>query len=141
MASMSNLARLLKESWGLVEEQQTVDGYLRGLGRDHRKFHVQPEHYGQVKSALLEALRVFAGEGWSIEYEQAWSDMYDLIANKMIAGAQDDTDPPYWHAEVLTHERRGPDVAVFTCRPLHPLRFRAGQYVSVECRYQPRMWR
>jgi len=26
-------------------------------------------------------------------------------------------------------------------RPLQPLEFRAGQYVSIECRYQPRLWR
>src|SRR2546429_7387384 len=33
---------------------------------------------------------------------------------------------------------RGTDIAVFTCRPLQPLEHRAGQYVSVECAYQPR---
>ena len=59
----------------------------------------------------------------------------------MIAGADADTNPPYWHAEVLTHERRGADIAVFTCRPMQPLEYRAGQYVSIECRYQPRLWR
>ena len=42
---------------------------------------------------------------------------------------------------MLTHERRGTDIAVFTCRPLQPLEHRAGQYVSVECAYQPRLWR
>src|SRR5436305_8441240 len=59
----------------------------------------------------------------------------------MTAGAGANTNPPYWHAEVLTHERRGADIAVFTCRPLQPLEYRAGQYVSVETRYQPRLWR
>ena len=33
------------------------------------------------------------------------------------------------------------DVAVFACRPMQPLKFRAGQYVSIETRYQPRLWR
>jgi NAD(P)H-flavin reductase len=59
----------------------------------------------------------------------------------MLAGAAADANPPYWHAEVLTHERRGRDIAVFTCRPLSQMDYRAGQYVSVECRYQPRLWR
>ena len=186
---MSNLSKLLKESWTLVEEYQDkvagyfyariflshpqlrdlfpvqmdvqrarllgaivtavqslddperFDEYLRSLGRDHRKFHVNPEHYDVVRVALLEALRTFAGEQWSIEYDQAWRDAYDVIARKMIAGADADTNPPYWHAEVLTHERRGADIAVFTCRPMQPLEYRAGQYVSIECRYQPRLWR
>jgi len=124
------------------EDPERFHEYLRALGRDHRKFHVEPEHYGQVKAALLEALRVNAGERWNVTYEQAWSDIYDVIADAMIAGARDDQhNPPYWHAEVLTHERRGPDIAVFTCRPLQPLTFRPGQYVSIECRYQPRLWR
>jgi len=124
-----------------VDDPERIGAYLRGLGRDHRKFHVQPHHYREVKEALLEALRHVAGEEWSSAYEQAWNDVYDLIADTMIAGAAEDPNPPYWHAEVLSHERRGSDIAVFTCRPLQPLRFRAGQYVSIECNYQPRLWR
>ena len=91
----------------------------------------------------MEALRTFAGEQWSIEYDQAWGDAYAVIAKKMLAGAEADTNPPYWHAEVLAHERRGRDIAVFTVPPAAaPLEYRAGQYVSVECpRYQPRLWR
>jgi NAD(P)H-flavin reductase/hemoglobin-like flavoprotein len=187
---MSNLARLLKESWTLVEEQQDklasyfyarmflsnpqlrdlfpvqmdvqrarllgaivsavqclddperFDEYLRSLGRDHRKFHVSPEHYDVVGAALIEALRTFAGPEWSVEFDQAWSDAYAVIARKMIAGADDDShNPAYWHAEVIEHERRSRDIAVMTVRPLQPVDYRAGQYFSVECKYQPRLWR
>jgi NAD(P)H-flavin reductase/hemoglobin-like flavoprotein len=187
---MSNLSRLLKESWTLVEEQQDklasyfyarmflsqpglrelfpiqmdvqrarllgaivtavqsvddperFDAYLRSLGRDHRKFHVSAEHYDLVGAALMEALRTFAGAEWTIEFDQAWRDAYDVIARKMIAGAEDDeSQPPYWHAEVLYHERRSRDIAVVTVKPLQPLEYRAGQYMSLECRYQPRLWR
>jgi len=124
-----------------LEDPERFDDYLNGLGRDHRKFHVTPEHYDVVGRALLESLRAFAGEQWSLEYDQAWADAYAIIAKKMQAGADADTNPPYWHAEILTHERRSRDIAVLTCRPLSPLEFRAGQYVSVETRYQPRLWR
>jgi len=124
-----------------LEDPDRFEEYLRALGRDHRKFHVTPEHYDVVGGALLESLRAFAGEHWTIEYEQAWRDAYDVIAKKMLAGADEDDNPPYWHAEVLTHERRSRDIAVITCRPLAPLDYRAGQYVSVETRYQPRLWR
>lgn len=185
----SNISRLLKTSWELIEDRQdtlasyfyarmflsnpqlrdmfpvqmniqrarllgaivaaiqgyddpeNIDDYLRSLGRDHRKFAVEPQHFEMVKDALMEALREVAGEAWNVQFEQAWSDVYDLIARKMIAGALDDDEPPFRYAEVLTHERRGFDVAVFTCRPLSPMRFRAGQYVSIECGYQPRLWR
>jgi NAD(P)H-flavin reductase/hemoglobin-like flavoprotein len=187
---MGDLARLLKESWTLVEEQQDkvagyfyariflshpslrdlfpvqmdvqrarllgaivtavqtledpekFDEYLRALGRDHRKFHVHPDHYAVVGGALIEAMRAFAGEQWGVEYDQAWGDAYNVIAQKMLAGADADTNPPYWHAEVLAHERRGSDIAVFTVQPMQQLDYRAGQYLSLECpKYQPRMWR
>ena len=187
---MGDLARLLKESWGLVEEKQDkvagyfyariflshpelrdlfpvqmdlqrsrllnaiitavqtlgdperFDGYLRALGRDHRKFHVEPAHYEVVGGALIEAMRSYAGEQWSVEYDQAWADAYAVIAAKMTAGAEADTNPPFWYAEVTEHERRAQDIAVFKCAPMQPLEFRAGQYLSLECpRIQPRLWR
>jgi NAD(P)H-flavin reductase/hemoglobin-like flavoprotein len=125
-----------------LDDPERLDEYLRGLGRDHRKFHTTPEQYDVVRGALMDALRTFAGDQWSPEYDQAWRDAYDAIARKMVQGAEEDSaNPPYWHAEVLTHERRSRDIAVFTCRPLQPIEYRAGQYVSVECKYQPRLWR
>ncbi|MEV0392900.1 globin domain-containing protein [Polymorphospora rubra] len=139
----ARLLGALVTSMQLVDDPDRSDEYLHALGRDHRKFHVEPEHYEVVGGALLEALRAFAGERWSIEYDQAWREAYQAISARMIAGAATDTNPPYWNAEVLTHERRGPDVAVLTCRPLqYPLPYRAGQYVSVESpRHRPRLWR
>jgi NAD(P)H-flavin reductase/hemoglobin-like flavoprotein len=188
---VESIARLLKESWALVEEDrgrlaehfyarlflldpdlrqlfpaelagqgdrfldamtlaiqvmgdvERFDEHLRGLGRDHRKYHVTAEHYETVGVALLDALRSTAGDGWTLEYDQAWRDTYAVIAERMQAGAAADENPPFWHAEVLTHERHGPDTAVLTVRALqYPLRWRAGQYVSVEVpRCLPRVWR
>src|SRR5262245_53769092 len=177
---MGDLARLLKESWSLVEEHQDkvagyfyariflshpdlrdlfpvhmdvqrsrllnaivtavqtlgdpekFDQYLRDLGRDHRKFHVEPKHYEVVGGALIEAMRRYAGEQWSVEFDQAWADAYTAIAAKMMGGADSDTRPAYLYAEVVAHERRGQDIAVFTAFPMQPLDFRAGQYVSLE---------
>lgn len=188
---MENFARLLKESWALVEgdrerlsgyfyarlflldpnlrklfpvqmagqgdrlleaivtavhtvgDPESFDEYLRALGRDHRKYHVTPDSYTTMGVALLDALRTSAGDGWNLEYDQAWRDAYTAMAEKMLAGAAADQNPPFWHAEVLSHERHGPDTAVLTVRALqHPLPWRAGQYVSVEVpRYHPRVWR
>jgi NAD(P)H-flavin reductase/hemoglobin-like flavoprotein len=125
-----------------IGDPEKFDTWLQALGRDHRKFHVEPEHYEVVGGALLEAMRVHAGEHWSVEYDQAWADAYAVIASKMLQGAEADTNPPYWYAEVVAHERRAQDIAVFTVQPMQPLEFRAGQYLSVECpRIQPRLWR
>lgn len=125
-----------------LDDPERFDGYLRGLGRDHRKFEVTPEQYAVVGDALLESLRIFGGERWTPEFDQAWRDAYGLIAQKMIDSAAGDTNPPYWVAEVLSHERRGRDVAVLTVQPGQRMEYRPGQYVSVECPVrQPRLWR
>lgn len=132
----------------IVRVVQTVDDperfatYLRGLGRDHRKFHVRPAHYAIVGDCLIEALREHSRGGWTAEYDQAWRDAYRAIAAKMMDGAEADADsPPCWHAEVVDHERRARDIAVFTVRPWPELPFRAGQYVTVETPHRPRLWR
>jgi len=111
------------------------------LGRDHRKFRVESVHFGMIGQALIDSLRAFAGERWSPAYEQAWQDAYRVIARKMLTAAQEDTNPPFWHAEIVSHERRARDIAVFTCRTMQPLPYRAGQYVSIESDRQPRVWR
>lgn len=188
--NVSDLQRLLKESWTLVEEEQEklagyfyarmfirqpglrdlfpatmdvqrarllgaivnaiqtienperFDEYLRSLGRDHRKFHVQPEQYDIVGAALIESLRTFARDQWTFEYDQAWRDAYDVISRKMLSGAEADCNPAWWHAEVVAHERRSRDIAVLTVKPLQQLDYRAGQYVSVESpAHHPRVWR
>ncbi|MFC7547027.1 globin domain-containing protein [Plantactinospora sp. GCM10030261] len=126
-----------------IEDPVHFDDYLRGLGRDHRKYHVQPEHYDVVGRALLDALRALTEGQWNLEYDQAWREAYAVIAERMIAGAAEDSNPPFWHAEVITHERLGSEIAVLTCQPLqYPLPYLAGQYVSVEApRHLPRVWR
>ncbi|MEE6258630.1 globin domain-containing protein [Plantactinospora sonchi] len=126
-----------------IDDPENFDEYLRALGRDHRKYHVRSTHYDTMGAALLDALRQATGDQWTVEYDQAWRDAYRAIAEKMQAGAAADGNPPFWHAEVIGHERRGSDIAVLTCRPLtEPLPYRAGQYVSVEVPlHRPRMWR
>ncbi|MGE5829854.1 MAG: globin domain-containing protein [Micromonosporaceae bacterium] len=124
-----------------IEDPYAFDDFLRTLGRDHRKFHVTPEHYAIMGAALLDSLRTFAGAQWTIEYDQAWRDAYDAMATKMLTGAAADPGPAFWSAEVVRHERRGRDVAVLTCRPLLPYPFRPGQYAGVACPQHPRVWR
>lgn len=127
-----------------VEDPERFAEEHRSLGRDHRKFHVRPEHHDVVRECLIDALARYAGQDWSPEYAQAWRDAYDAIAGHMIAGAEADAAegrPAYWPAEVLSHERRVHDIAVITCRPFEPLPYHAGQFVTLETPYRPRLWR
>ncbi len=127
---------------GAVDDPDRFGAMMSGLGRNHRRYHVAPEHFAIAGTALLGALREFAGEHWCIEYDQAWRDAYNAMAAQMLAGAEEDREaPPFWAGEVIGHERRGRDVAVVRVRPVGSYPFRAGQYLHLECSYHPREWR
>jgi NAD(P)H-flavin reductase len=117
---------------------------LAQLGRDHRRYGVEPEHYDAFGSALLSALRKYAGEVWVPELEQAWVRCYSYMAASMIAAAEspdEQAQPASWEAEIVAHERRALDIAVLVLRTDRPYPYRAGQYASIETPYRPRMWR
>ncbi|MBW8487641.1 globin domain-containing protein [Actinomadura parmotrematis] len=117
--------------------------YFGQLGRDHRKYGVRAEHYPAVGEALVATLRRFSGDAWTPEAETAWTAAYAEAARLMTEAAEAAAEqgPPWWVAEVLDHDRRGPDLAVLTLRPDAPLPFAAGQYVTVQTARWPRVWR
>jgi NAD(P)H-flavin reductase/hemoglobin-like flavoprotein len=133
-------AALLK----LAEQLDRIDELvpvLEQLGRDHRKYGVRPSHHDAVRQAMVGALRDHAGRSWRPEYEAAWNRAYDFAARVMNSADAASTDPPYWQAQVIDHERRYADIAVLRLRTDHPYPYRAGQYATVEVPAQPRLWR
>jgi NAD(P)H-flavin reductase/hemoglobin-like flavoprotein len=120
-----------------------LDNFLEQLGRDHRKFGAKPAHYEAVGRALIAALKRYSGEAWTPDIESAWVGAYSLAAQAMIEAARRaalDT-PDWWLAEIVSHELRARDLAVLTIRPDQPFPYEAGQYVSVETPWWPRVWR
>jgi NAD(P)H-flavin reductase/hemoglobin-like flavoprotein len=120
-----------------------LEGFLGGLGRDHRKFGVKASHYEALGRSLLAAVSRYAGETWTPEVEAAWRDAYTHAATTMIEAARRaalDT-PDWWLAEVVSHELRNDEIAVLTLRPDHYFPFEAGQYCSMETPWWPRVWR
>lgn len=126
-----------------VDDLEALSTYLTGLGRDHRKFDVKPEHYDVVGQALLATLEHFAGDAWTPELKETWAGAYALIAEVMKAGAdKDSSSPPWWEAVVTSREMRGPDIAVIRTRLMQPMSYQAGQSVAVQFpRRVPRTWR
>jgi NAD(P)H-flavin reductase/hemoglobin-like flavoprotein len=114
--------------------------YLTQLGRDHRKYGVQPEHYAPVGEALLRTLRRHC-PGWDGEMEAAWGAAYAMAADQMVFAAKTAPGPATWQAQVIRHERRSRDLAVLTLQTDQPLPYRAGQYVTVRHPKWPRVWR
>ena len=117
--------------------------FLRGLGRDHRKFAVVAEHYPAVGASLLATLAHFNGTAWNEELARDWTEAYTVVAQVMTEAAAQDAmrNPPAWDATVVAHERRTTEVAVLKVMPDTPLQYRPGQSVAVECPGRPRLWR
>ena len=66
---------------------------LRELGARHVAYGGRPEHYPLVGEVLIASLAAVAGEAWTPEYEESWSDAYDVVAATMLAGACEVSTP------------------------------------------------
>ncbi|WP_199239304.1 globin domain-containing protein [Streptomyces sp. ICBB 8177] len=137
------LFQALLDAAQAVDDPARLTDYLSRLGRGHRKYGTRPEHYPAVGECLIGALTKYASEIWNDEVEAAWVRAYTAISQIMIDAAAEDemTSPAWWQAEIVSHERRTPDVAVVTVRPDQPYPFLAGQYTSIETPWWPRVWR
>lgn len=138
--------RLFQALAHIVESLSTPEelaSYLSQLGRDHRKYAVEPAMYEAVESALIVTLRVFAGAEFTPAAAQAWSEAYTAASSLMINAAEKDkeSNPPFWTAEVVGHERVGRDIGVVTVAPDLPLPYEPGQHLTVQTARWPHVWR
>ncbi len=142
-AQRDRLLKALLTAAEHIDNQQILVAYLQNLGRGHRKYGTELDHYPAVGEALLGALRHYATDSWNEETEAAWVRAYTSISQVMIdASAEDEQKaPPWWYAEVVSHDQRTTDIAVVTVRPDQPYPFLAGQYTTLETPWWPRIWR
>lgn len=125
-----------------VDDGPRLAVFLQQLGRDHRRFDVQPEHYPLVGQALLHTLAKGLGPAWTPELAADWTEAYEAISAAMIdAAARSAHEPARWDAEIVSHERRCGDIAVINVRVDGGLHHHAGQSVAVESHLRPRVWR
>lgn len=80
LAALVSVRRSLRDIPSLVPT-------LEALGARHVRYGTLAEHYPLVGAALLAALETVAGDAWSPEVEQAWSDAYAAITEIMLGGA------------------------------------------------------
>jgi NAD(P)H-flavin reductase/hemoglobin-like flavoprotein len=133
------LARLI---WSLDDPPRRTE-ILSRLGRDHRRFGVTEAHYAPFMATLRDTAEHFIGSEWTPQTASAWQATLEYVSGTMRAAAEDDarTSPPWWTAEIVSHELRSPGVAVLRLRPSQPLPYQAGQYVPVQVTRWPRVWR
>jgi NAD(P)H-flavin reductase/hemoglobin-like flavoprotein len=133
------LARIVD---GLSSPEDLAE-YLTQLGRDHRKYSVEPAMYDMVGEVLIATLRTFAGAAFTPGAEEAWRQAYQAASALMIRAAEDDSAlaPAYWTAEVVANEQRQPGLAILTVAPDQFFSYHAGQHVTIQTPRWPRVWR
>jgi len=120
-----------------------LTAYLEGLGRAHRKFGVQKEHFDAFHQALAATWQRYAPEVWTGAASAAWEDLFGRAVQIMITAAERDAEqaPPWWLAEIVGHEARSADLAVLTLQPSQPVPYLPGQHVAIQTPRWPRLWR
>ncbi|WP_224248719.1 globin family protein [Hyalangium gracile] len=71
---------------GLTNPQRLIP-VLEQLGARHAGYMVQDHHYDLVGEALLWTLREGLGDGFTLETESAWKEVYGLVASVMRKAA------------------------------------------------------
>lgn len=142
-AQRDRLLKALLTAAEHIDNPDVLVPYLRRLGTGHRKYGTAAGHYPVVGEALIGALARYAEHSWGPEAQAAWVRAYTAMSQIMIDAAAEDQvkTPAWWHAEVVSHDLRTPDIAVLTVRPDQPYSFLAGQYTSLETPWWPRVWR
>ncbi|MFF9182381.1 globin domain-containing protein [Streptomyces misionensis] len=123
----------------LVEHpDERPDVMLSRIAHKHASLGVLPEQYPIVHEHLFAAIAEVLGDAVTAEVAEAWTEVYWLMANALIAiekrlyAESGSKELRAW--EVVGREEDTADVVTFRVRPADgaPVReFRAGQYVSV----------
>lgn len=123
----------------LVEHPDTrPDAMLTRIAHKHASLGIAPEQYAVVHQHLFTAIADVLGEAVTPEVAAAWSEVYWLMANALIAiekRLHEERGGHTWRPwQVTERVQETPDVVTFRLRPVDdaPVRdFRPGQYVSV----------
>ncbi|WIM98295.1 flavohemoprotein [Actinoplanes oblitus] len=96
-----------------------------------------------VGAALAEAMRAGMVPGvWRQDFDQAWRWTWQHVYEWIVhGGTLIAYQPTIWETEVISHQRRRPDLAVVRLRPFLPMPYRPGQYARVEVADVPGIWR
>ncbi|MCX4761476.1 globin domain-containing protein [Streptomyces sp. NBC_01275] len=121
------------------------DAMLARIAHKHASLGIAPEQYAVVHEHLFAAIAEVLGEAVTPEVAAAWTEVYWLMANALIAlekrlyderpqGGRGGAGRTWRAWEVVERVAETADVVTLRMRPLDdgPVRdFRAGQYVSV----------
>jgi NAD(P)H-flavin reductase/hemoglobin-like flavoprotein len=125
----------------VAERAQEPVAFLAQLGRDHRKYGVEPAHYETLHQALYATLRGHLADAWTDAVDDAARQSLNLITGVMSGAADAEQGPAWWDGTVVEHLRVSRDLAVVRLRLDRPMHYHPGQYVNVVVPQCPRRWR
>ncbi|MGH3804965.1 MAG: globin domain-containing protein, partial [Pseudonocardiaceae bacterium] len=142
-AQRGRLLRALLRIVDLVDDPGGLVRFGGHLGRDHRKLGTLAAHFPAVGECLLASLARYAGPAWTEDIAAAWTKAYGAVAQLMISAAEQDeaVRPAVWPSTVVHRVSRGHGIAEITVQPHERYEYSAGQYVSVETPWLPKLWR
>lgn len=82
------LMQVIGAAVGMLDDLGALVPVLQDLGRRHVGYGVEEAHYHTVGTALLSTLEQGLGAGFTPRVRDAWSEVYALIANVMIAASK-----------------------------------------------------
>ncbi len=71
-----------------LEDASWLAQTLGAMGAKHIDYGVQDEMYAWVGDSLLSTLAEVAGDDWTPELAQAWTEAYGAITSLMLTGAE-----------------------------------------------------
>jgi nitric oxide dioxygenase len=87
-AHQRRLARMLEELAGSLDAPERMVTMLVPLGRRHGTYGVREGQFALAGAALVEALRDTLGAAFTIEVEEAWQELVELVAAVMRRAAR-----------------------------------------------------
>jgi hemoglobin-like flavoprotein len=82
------LMQMIGAAVGKLDDLDTLVPILQGLARRHVGYGVQDAHYQTVGGALLKTLGQGLGDQFTPEVQQAWTSVYGVMADVMIAASR-----------------------------------------------------
>jgi methyl-accepting chemotaxis protein len=82
------LMQMIGAAVGKLNDLPTLVPILQGLGKRHTGYGVEDSHYQTVGAALLKTLEQGLGADFTDEVKQAWTEVYTVMADVMVAAAK-----------------------------------------------------
>jgi hemoglobin-like flavoprotein len=82
------LMQMIGAAVGKLNDLPALVPILQGLGKRHAGYGVEDSHYQTVGAALLKTLGQGLGADFTEEVKQAWTQVYTVMADVMVAAAK-----------------------------------------------------